>query len=91
MIVARLFTEELQDNEALVIKGVEQYNESEGYQNSFKWVGNYRDNPDIASKRTLVAIDAVDFLSLQNEPNKIHLYTEDIYREYAPVSNKESG
>jgi hypothetical protein len=84
--VARLFTEELQDNEALVIRGVEQYNEYEGYQSSFKWIGDYRDNPEEASKRTLVAIDAIDFSSLHMDPGKARFYSGDIYCEYAPVS-----
>lgn len=43
MIAARLFTERLGDNEALVIVGGEQYSSSQGYADTFEWTGAHYD------------------------------------------------
>jgi hypothetical protein len=60
LIVARLFVEQLADNEALVVQGVEQFANYEGYQDSFKCTGSFYDVQASVEKRILVAIDALD-------------------------------
>ncbi|XP_039276778.1 poly(ADP-ribose) glycohydrolase isoform X2 [Nilaparvata lugens] len=65
LIVARLFTECLDDTEALIITGVERYNLYSGYGSTFRWTGNVVDRTprDQFGRRScvLVAIDAFNF------------------------------
>ncbi len=44
LIISRLFTEKLLDNEALIISGCEQFNSFSGYARTFCWKGDYIDN-----------------------------------------------
>ncbi|XP_017298683.2 poly(ADP-ribose) glycohydrolase [Diaphorina citri] len=64
LIVAQLFTECLNSTEALIVSGVERYNDYEGYSRSFTWTGNYKDPTpsDIYGRKlcTVLAIDAVN-------------------------------
>ncbi|XP_024155068.1 poly(ADP-ribose) glycohydrolase isoform X2 [Oryzias melastigma] len=65
LIVSRLFTQELDDNECLIITGLRRFSIYEGYSDSFQWVGPY----DATQKRDkwrrlkcqIVAIDALHF------------------------------
>jgi hypothetical protein len=41
--MTRLFTEELDDNECLLMTGCEQFSSYEGYADTFRWTGNYED------------------------------------------------
>lgn len=43
LIISRLFTEELQDNEALLIKGAERYSNYNGYARTFEWHSDHVD------------------------------------------------
>ncbi|XP_062510485.1 poly(ADP-ribose) glycohydrolase-like isoform X2 [Corticium candelabrum] len=43
LIISRLFTEGLADNECLIITGVERYSKYSGYADTFRWTGNYND------------------------------------------------
>ncbi|XP_047660816.1 poly(ADP-ribose) glycohydrolase isoform X2 [Tachysurus fulvidraco] len=65
LIVARLFTEKLSDNECLKITGVQTYSNTSGYSDSFAWKGPYIDcTPRDEWKRRycqIVAIDATNF------------------------------
>lgn len=63
LILSQLFTEELQDNESLVITGAEQFSSYSGYGSTFEWAGSHTDNTtrDSWGRRdtTLVAMDAL--------------------------------
>ena len=65
LIVARLFTESLGDTEALIITGAEQFNECDGYSDTFRFRGNFDDQTsrDRWNRRLtqIIAIDAQDF------------------------------
>ena len=65
LIVSRLFTECLADNEAMVITGVERFNRGEGYSSSFRFKENYvdRTSRDSWGRRytQIIVIDAIDF------------------------------
>lgn len=74
LIVARLFVEELADNEALVVQGVEQYSKYEGYQESFKCTSSCFDDPEKAQHRVLVAIDALDFPQIHKDVKSYSKY-----------------
>ncbi|XP_054156131.1 poly(ADP-ribose) glycohydrolase-like [Oppia nitens] len=63
LIVARLFTERLLNNEVLVMNGCEQFSEYTGYANSFMWTNDYRDDvPFDEWGRRLTRIVAIDAL-----------------------------
>ena len=65
LIVSRLFTERLQDNEVLVIQGFERYSDYTGYASNFKFSGDHKyhplDNMQGRIPSTLVAMDALKF------------------------------
>lgn len=65
LIVARLFTECLGDNEALIVLGCEQFSAYRGYAASFKYAGDFVDTTpiDLFRRRNskLVAIDAIAY------------------------------
>ncbi|XP_016092571.1 poly(ADP-ribose) glycohydrolase-like [Sinocyclocheilus grahami] len=65
LIVAKLFTEKLADNECLKITGPQMYSITSGYSKTFSWVGPYNDctKRDTWKRRyrQIVAIDALDF------------------------------
>lgn len=77
LIVSRLFTEELDPNECLIITGAEQYSEYKGYAETYKWDRAHEDEAprDSWQRRTteIVAIDAFHFRSYidQFSPDKI--------------------
>nr|XP_054773883.1 poly(ADP-ribose) glycohydrolase-like [Lytechinus pictus] len=63
LIVTRLITEVLDDNECVIIKGAEQFSDYTGYANTFKWKGSFKDSTprDAWGRREteIVAIDAL--------------------------------
>ncbi|XP_073537807.1 poly(ADP-ribose) glycohydrolase-like [Phyllobates terribilis] len=65
LIAARLFTEELENNECLIITGAEQYSEYKGYAESYRWDNAHKDEAprDRWQRRSteIVAIDAFHF------------------------------
>ncbi|XP_063814913.1 poly(ADP-ribose) glycohydrolase isoform X3 [Pseudophryne corroboree] len=71
LIVSRLFTEELEPNECLIITGAEQYSEYKGYAESYRWDRPHRDETarDHWQRRTteIVAIDAFHFRSYTSQ------------------------
>ncbi|XP_067290104.1 poly(ADP-ribose) glycohydrolase [Pseudorasbora parva] len=74
LIVARLFTEKLADNECLKITGPQMYNITSGYSKTFTWVGPYSDSTKRDNwkrrYRQIVAIDALDFKSPKEQYTK---------------------
>ena len=71
LIISRLFTEKLLDNEVLVITGAEQYNKSSGYAQTFKFEGNFKDNTDFDKQgrrlTQVVVMDAHKFPSHERD------------------------
>ncbi|PAA70250.1 hypothetical protein BOX15_Mlig006718g2 [Macrostomum lignano] len=67
LIVTRLVTECLDDNEALLIEGFERFSDYSGYADSFRWIGDHKDSRPVGLDRRrsshLVAMDAVCFRS----------------------------
>lgn len=65
LMVTMLVTEALDDTEALIITGVEQYSKYKGYSSTFKWAGDFVDETprdNCGRRRTSVlAIDALFF------------------------------
>ena len=65
LIVARLFTESLADNEVLLVTGTQQYSAFAGYRQSFKYTGDYADPSQLDTRNRkavqIVAMDALQF------------------------------
>ncbi|KAL9653937.1 hypothetical protein ABK040_014150 [Willaertia magna] len=72
-IVSRLFTEELLDNEVLLIKNSKRFAKYEGYSYSYKFAGDFTDNDPNYS---IVCIDA------QNYNSNSFRSTRDQYKEH---------
>jgi poly(ADP-ribose) glycohydrolase len=71
LIVAKLFTECLEDNEAFLVIGCEQFNSYSGYASTFKFDGNFVDKTpmDIYRRKQtrIVAIDALNYSIKNNQ------------------------
>ncbi|XP_029460075.1 poly(ADP-ribose) glycohydrolase-like isoform X2 [Rhinatrema bivittatum] len=65
LLVSRLFTEKLDDNECLLITGAQQYSIYSGYRDTYKWVKPFYDHTERDSWQRrciqIVAIDAIRF------------------------------
>ena len=93
LILSRLFTEELQDNESLIITGAEQFSSYRGYGSTFEWAGTYSD--DITRDRWgrketyLVAMDA---LVVQNRSAqfKLGFMRREVNKAYCSFSSSGS-
>uniref|UniRef100_A0A3Q3AQV1 poly(ADP-ribose) glycohydrolase n=1 Tax=Kryptolebias marmoratus TaxID=37003 RepID=A0A3Q3AQV1_KRYMA len=89
LIVSRLFTEALDDNECLVITGTQQYSKYKGYSETYKWNGRHQDTTprDGWQRRCteIVAIDALKFRSFleQFQPSKINRELNKAYCGFA--------
>ncbi|KAK2159116.1 hypothetical protein LSH36_158g03039 [Paralvinella palmiformis] len=73
LIVSRLFTEELDQNECLIITGCERYSNYTGYADSFKWSGNHIDKiPRDSWGRICTQIVAIDALVFKSYRDQFH-------------------
>ena len=99
LLPAILFTERLLDHEAVIVFGTEQYCDYEGYDDKFRFIGDYKDESltdSFLRKDTCVlAIDALNF-SKNTSPN-VQFKHEKILRELNKAyigfygSDQESG
>uniref|UniRef100_H3BAA5 poly(ADP-ribose) glycohydrolase n=1 Tax=Latimeria chalumnae TaxID=7897 RepID=H3BAA5_LATCH len=80
LIVARLFTEKLNDEECLLITGAQQYSRYSGYGDTYRHEGVYRDDTprDRWQRRCteIVAIDALKFRNSKDQFKKNRLVRE---------------
>ncbi|KAI1321482.1 hypothetical protein EDD11_005173 [Mortierella claussenii] len=61
LIVSRLFTQQLEANEAILIKGAERYSNYIGYSKTFEWYSDHRDStPRDKLGRRMTEICAID-------------------------------
>ncbi|KAI1905402.1 hypothetical protein AGOR_G00015810 [Albula goreensis] len=80
LIVARLFTEKLGDNDCLKITGSQQYSKYTGYSDSFRWTGPHEDKtPRDEWQRRHRQIVAIDALHLKNPKEQYNM--KDVRRE----------
>lgn len=82
LIISRLFTEKLLENEVLFIKGCEQFNAYSGYGQSFRWASDFEETLQVDEwgrhRTKLVAMDALKF---PHEKKHIQYHIEMIQRE----------
>ncbi|EFA75934.1 hypothetical protein PPL_10508 [Heterostelium album PN500] len=69
LIVSRLFTAQLQDNEAVIITGAERFSNYTGYGDTFTWAGDHVDTTGFDNKgRRMTSIVAIDAIKLYGDP-----------------------
>ncbi|MED6247665.1 hypothetical protein ATANTOWER_012069, partial [Ataeniobius toweri] len=94
LIVSRLFTEALEDNECLIITGSEQYSKYSGYAESYRWQNSYKDETprDDWQRRCteIVAIDAFKYRHFLEQflPEKI---TRELNKAYCGFYQSNSN
>ncbi|XP_061590006.1 poly(ADP-ribose) glycohydrolase isoform X2 [Cololabis saira] len=80
LIVSRLFTEKLGDNECLIIKGAQQFSGYSGFSDSFEWAGPYDELLDRDEwgrlRRQVLAIDAKHFKHKREQYNMVSILRE---------------
>ncbi|XP_077944811.1 poly(ADP-ribose) glycohydrolase [Gasterosteus aculeatus] len=80
LIVSRLFTEKLADNECLIVTGSQQFSSYSGFGDSFEWAGPHEDvlrrDTWARLQRQIVAIDAVHFKQRRDQYNMISVRRE---------------
>uniref|UniRef100_A0A8C7LH14 poly(ADP-ribose) glycohydrolase n=2 Tax=Oncorhynchus kisutch TaxID=8019 RepID=A0A8C7LH14_ONCKI len=85
LIVSRLFTEKLGDNECLFITGSQQFSQYSGYSDTFKWEGPHRDDFERDEwqrlHRQIVAMDALHFRH-QREQYNMKQVTRELNKAY---------
>ncbi|XP_013882086.1 poly(ADP-ribose) glycohydrolase isoform X2 [Austrofundulus limnaeus] len=73
LIVARLFTEKLADNECLIITGCQTFSQYSGYSDRFEWAGPYDDLLErdewARLNRQILAMDALRFKHRRDQYN----------------------
>ncbi|KAM6901597.1 poly(ADP-ribose) glycohydrolase isoform 2-T4 [Lycodopsis pacificus] len=73
LIVSRLFTEKLADNECLIVTGSQQFSRYSGFGDSFEWAGPHEERLHrdewARLKRRILAIDAVNFKQSSDQYN----------------------
>uniref|UniRef100_A0A667X990 poly(ADP-ribose) glycohydrolase n=1 Tax=Myripristis murdjan TaxID=586833 RepID=A0A667X990_9TELE len=88
LIVSRLFTERLGDDECLIIKGSQQFSHYTGYKDSFEWAGPHDDSLTHGKRdewgrlhRHILAIDAVHY-KLRSEQYSMIKVTRELNKAY---------
>ncbi|XP_030004755.1 poly(ADP-ribose) glycohydrolase isoform X2 [Sphaeramia orbicularis] len=80
LIVSRLFTEKLGDNECLIITGSQQFSIYSGFSDSFEWAGPHADHLKrdewARLQRQILAIDALHFRHRGEQYNMIKVTRE---------------
>ncbi|KAF9376014.1 hypothetical protein CPB97_011082 [Podila verticillata] len=102
LIISRLFTQQLQDNEALLIKGAERYSNYNGYARTFEWHSDHVDaTPRDKLGRRRTEICAIDALPFKFKFQRLEQFGEEyLMREInkalvgfrpSPITNSEWG
>ncbi|XP_039904702.1 poly(ADP-ribose) glycohydrolase [Simochromis diagramma] len=80
LIVARLFTEKLEDNECLIITGSQQFSSYLGFGDSFEWAGPNEDQSErdewARCQTKILAIDAMNFRHSVDQYRMTHINRE---------------
>ncbi|XP_068190654.1 poly(ADP-ribose) glycohydrolase isoform X2 [Antennarius striatus] len=91
LIVSRLFTEKLEDNECLVVTGCQQFSRHSGFGDTFEWAGPYEDCVQMDEwarrQRHIVAIDALNFKHRMEQYNMRHV-TRELKKAYCGFKSR---
>ncbi|XP_069104983.1 uro-adherence factor A-like [Argopecten irradians] len=90
LIGSMLFMEYMDENEAIIIKGFEQFSATQGYAGSLLYAGPYSDPATRDEKgdlmTTLCAIDAVSYRNQQHSQYSDYMFIRDINKAYVGFS-----
>ncbi|RWS25726.1 poly(ADP-ribose) glycohydrolase-like protein [Leptotrombidium deliense] len=94
LIVSRLFTEQLLDDEVLIVTGTEQFSRYSGYADKFRYKGDFIDSTayDCEQRRCtqIVAIDALYFSSNSREKQyKSEFINRELNKAYTAFLERE--
>ncbi|XP_028273384.1 poly(ADP-ribose) glycohydrolase isoform X2 [Parambassis ranga] len=93
LIVSRLFTEKLQDDECLLITGTQQFSCYSGYSDSFRWLSPHEDTLTrdewARLNRQILAIDAVKFRDRKDQYN-MSAITRELNKAYCGFKKQEN-
>lgn len=93
LILSRLFTEELDDKESLIIYGCERFSNYFGYKTSFTYQGHYSyestSNNNIINTRVM-AIDATQYKNSKEQYTSINL-NRDLNKLYSGFKNNDNN
>nr|XP_046231778.1 poly(ADP-ribose) glycohydrolase [Scatophagus argus] len=85
LIVARLFTEKLKDDECLIITGSQQFSCYSGFRDNFEWAGPHEDHLQrdewARRQRQILAIDALHFKHRREQYN-VRKVTRELNKAY---------
>ncbi|XP_017776989.1 PREDICTED: poly(ADP-ribose) glycohydrolase-like isoform X2 [Nicrophorus vespilloides] len=94
LIISRLFTEKLEDSEALLVIGTERFSNYKGYSDAFTFDGDCRDDVpfDQYGRRitSIVAIDATRFNKVADQFGCHHIIRE-LNKSYAGFHSRLTG
>lgn len=95
LIVARMFSKKMEDNEAIVIENFLQFCKFDGYADTFKCGGLQSDHIITQLPQTLVAMDALDFSNSGNL-QQLHQYQRryidrELLKSYAAYSGASNS
>lgn len=92
LIVSRLFTEKLADNECLIITGVQQFSRYTGYSDRFEWAGHHDDSVErdhwARRQRQILAIDALHYKERRSQYN-MRAVTRELNKAYCGFRGSE--
>ncbi|XP_038641456.1 poly(ADP-ribose) glycohydrolase-like [Scyliorhinus canicula] len=92
LILARLFTEKLDQNECLVVTGAQRFSEYDGYSDSYRWLRYHNDETArdswLRCYTEIVAIDAVKFENRMDQYKTCFLDRE-LHKAYCGFSAED--
>lgn len=93
LIVSRLFTEVLEDNEVLIITGSEIYSQHRGYSNTFEWMGDYVDPMHSTNGVKLTQIVAMDARKFYRDEDQfeVHEIKRELNKAYSGFYSECKG
>ncbi|KAG0203754.1 hypothetical protein BGX28_004070 [Mortierella sp. GBA30] len=75
LIISRLFTQQLEANEAILIKGAERYSNHIGYSKTFEWYSDHRDpTPRDKLGRRMTEICAIDARPFKSKISRLEQF-----------------
>ncbi|XP_034997660.1 poly(ADP-ribose) glycohydrolase isoform X2 [Hippoglossus stenolepis] len=94
LIVSRLFTERLADNECLIVTGSQQFSQYSGFGDNFEWAGPHNDKLKrdewVRLQRQILAIDALHFKYPRDQYNMIKV-TRELNKAYCGFKGHGDG
>jgi poly(ADP-ribose) glycohydrolase len=86
-LVALLFTEKLEDRESIFITGVQRFNRTSGFKNSFEFIEDFKENiflnENFQNNSVISVIDALDFSNRTQEQFGLKMIIRELDKAFA--------